>query len=110
MLRGIFDKETRRKAVAVVGRCYGAWVEIRLLKSSEGAADASRWRVFRKVITDRRASFAISKGMEIIDRGAILSVRRRSAKTWRGTALSRRGGGEIKKSRAVCIGRPAVER
>jgi hypothetical protein len=62
------------------------------------------------VITGGRASFAISKGMEIIDRAAIFTVRRRSAKTGRCTFLSRRGGGEIKKSRAVCIGRPAVAR
>jgi hypothetical protein len=92
------------------GRCYGADGEMGPRESSEEAADTSREMVPRELITVQGVIFAISQRMEISGRVAIFPERRRSAKTWRNTSLSDSGGAGIRRSRAVCIGRPVVAR
>jgi hypothetical protein len=60
--------------------------------------------------TCRRISFGVWRWVEIEDRLAIFQVRRRLAKTWQRTFESDGGGGGIKKSLTVCIGRLVVAR
>jgi hypothetical protein len=67
-------------------------------------------RVLRELVSGQGTSFAVGKRREIRDRVAIFALRHRSAKTWRNTSLSDSGGDGLRKSPAVCIGRPVVAR
>jgi hypothetical protein len=73
-------------------------------------AGANRKPALMEVVTGWVLIFATSKRPEASGRVAIFAVRRSSAQTWPGTLHSDSGDDEIRKSRAVCIGRPVVAR
>jgi DNA-binding transcriptional LysR family regulator len=74
------------------------------------ASEASKQRVVLGLGIGWKPILLIRERMGVSRPVPILPLKRRPAKTWQSTPLSHRGGGEIRKNRAACIGRPVVVR
>jgi hypothetical protein len=77
LLRGIFDRDTRRKAVAVVGAAMELRVRLGVERAAKSVAVLSGERVLDEMDTRRRTNFAAWMWLEIGDRVAIFQLRRR---------------------------------
>jgi len=62
-------------------------------EGSGSASGASRQRVVLELGTGCKPILLISERMKVSNRGPILALKRRPAKTWQSTPLSHRGGG-----------------
>jgi hypothetical protein len=81
LLRGIFDKETRRKAVAVVGAAMELRARFGLGEPTEWSGSDRRERVLCEVDVGGTGKFATCMRVETRDEAAILRLERSWPKT-----------------------------
>jgi hypothetical protein len=81
LLRGIFDKETRRKALAVVGAAMELRTRLGFGERRDESGNGSRPGVRCEVEVRERGNFATCMQPVMRDKAVVLRLGRRSAKT-----------------------------